>query len=95
MNEDLSKMLSNMLSNPDAMKNMLSSGGGTPSASPDELQSSIKGMMSALNSVDDRRITLLNALKPYLSPDKASGVDRAIRMLRLTKLSEVFRNERL
>ncbi len=94
MNEDLSKMLSGMLSNPDALKGML--GADTPNQSNNsgELESSIKSMMNALNSVDDRRITLLTALRPYLSPERALGVDRAIKMLRLTKLSEVFRNER-
>ena len=95
MSEDLSKMLSGMLSNPDAIKGLLGSAGGNQNSSPDELESSIKSMMSALNNTDDRRITLLTALKPYLSPERASGVDRAIKMLRLTKLSQLFRNEGL
>ena len=49
--------------------------------------------MSALNNTDDRRITLLNALRPYLSPQRAGGVDRAIRLLKLSKLSQFIRNE--
>lgn len=59
-----------------------------------DLESSVKSMMNVLNQSDDRRITLLNALKPYLSPARAGGIDRAIRILKLTKLSEVLRNER-
>jgi hypothetical protein len=94
MNEDLSKMLSNMLSNPDALKGMLGSDTPSQTNNSGELESSIKSMMNALNSVDDRRITLLTALRPYLSPERALGIDRAIQMLRITKLSEVFRNER-
>lgn len=70
-----------------------SSDAGSALMQPD-LESSVKSMMSVLNQSDDRRITLLNALKPYLSPARAGGIDRAIRILKLTKLSEVLRNER-
>ena len=42
---------------------------------------------------DDRRINLLTALKPYLSSSRSANVDKAIRLLRLTKLTETFRNE--
>jgi len=108
MNEDMSKLLSGMLQNPDAIKNLMNSIGGSssnssekaentsnsPSIQRSDLESSVKSMMSVLNQADDRRITLLNALKPYLSSSRADGIDRAIRILKLTKLSEVLRNER-
>ncbi len=98
--DDISKLISSMMQNPDALKGLLGSAPDaeksqtTPSQSGTDLESSVKSMMSVLNHTDDRRITLLNALKPYLSSQRADGIDRAIRILKLTKLSEVLRNER-
>ncbi len=125
MSQDISQLISGMLSNPDALKNLMSSMAGSSQNSPlpqdnslpaernsdreaadsfspaipdftqdSNLQSSVQSMLSALNRADDRRITLLTALKPYLSSSRASGVDRAIKILKLTKLTEVLRNER-
>lgn len=125
MSQDISQLISGMLSNPDALKNLMSSMTGNLQNSPQpqdnslpaqrdadhksaeefspvipdfsqdsNLQSSVQSMLSALNRADDRRITLLTALKPYLSSSRASGVDRAIKILKLTKLTEVLRNER-
>ncbi len=94
---DLNKLLGSMLENPDVLKGISNLGTNqSPSAdtSSSDLESSVKSMMSVLNQTDDRRITLLNALKPYLSSQRAEGIDRAIRILKLTKLSEVIRNER-
>ncbi len=99
MNDDIVKMLGNMLQNPDALKSLAGALGGSEKSEPepipqdDSLEIGIKNMMSVLNQADDRRITLLNALRPYLSPQRASGVDRAIKILRLTKLSQIMRNE--
>ncbi len=97
--DDLSKLIGNMMQNPDALKGLLSPAENSgenqaPSVPQDNPETAVKNMMSVLNQSDDRRITLLNALKPYLSPTRASGIDRAIRILRLTKLSEMLRNER-
>ncbi len=97
MNDDISKLLGSMLSNPDGLKNLLGSQGSneeSPPPSNGELESSVKSMMNILGRADDRRITLLNALKPYMSPGRADGIDRAIRILKLTKLTEVLKNER-
>lgn len=99
MNDDIVKMLSGMLQNPDTMKSLAGALGGNEKSEPeqsrgdDSLETGIKNVMSALNHTDDRRITLLNALRPYLSPQRASGVDRAIKILKLTKLSQIMRNE--
>jgi hypothetical protein len=91
----MSKLIGNMLSNPDALKGLLSSvGDDSPPPAQGELESSVKSVMNLLGRSDDRRITLLNALRPYMSPTKAEGIDRAIRILKLTKLTEVLRNER-
>ena len=98
MNEELTKMLGSLLQNPDAVKSLTGAIGSlqTSENAPDKASSTemqIKNIMSALNQTDDRRITLLNALRPYLSPQRAGGVDRAIRLLKLSKLSQFIRNE--
>ena len=97
MNDDITKLLGSMLSNPDGLKNLLGSQSipeESPPPSSADLESSVKSMMNILGRSDDRRITLLNALKPYMSPTRADGIDRAIRILKLTKLTEVLKNER-
>lgn len=95
MNEELTKLLGNLLQNPDALKGLagsVSPESETPSGG--ELESSVANMMSVLSRTDDRRINLLNAVRPFMSPGRASGIDRAIQILKLTKLTEVMRNER-
>ncbi|MBQ8588150.1 MAG: hypothetical protein IJ454_02030 [Clostridia bacterium] len=95
MNEDITKLISGMLQNPDALKGLMGSPQeNKPAPSQNDAEISMKSMMSMLNQTDDRRITLLNAIKPYMSPTRADGIDRAIRILKLTKLSEMLRNER-
>ena len=98
--DDVSRLISNLVQNPDALKGLMGSlgaGGSAPGDAPPAQGSpdaSMQSIMSALSRTDDRRITLLNALRPYLSPQRAGGIDRAIRILQLTKLSEMMRNER-
>ena len=60
-------------------------------AEPDGID--VRNMISAINNTDDRRITLLTALKPYLSSTRAVEADKAIKLLRLTKISQFLRNE--
>lgn len=99
MNDDLAKMLGSLIQNPDAIKSLAGSIGlpsqseNPPQETGGNMEMQIKNMMNVLNRADDRRISLLNALRPYLSPQRASGVDRAIRLLKLTKLSQLIRNE--
>ena len=99
MNDELTKMLGGLLQNPDALKSLAGALGAgqtnesAPAPISDSTEMQVKNMISALNQPDDRRIALLNALRPYLSPQRASGVDRAIRILKLTKLSQFIRNE--
>ena len=101
MADDMSGKIMDILSNPEMMKKLNDVMGslGAPSESENysdnssnELTASAKNIISTLNHTDDRRITLLNALKPYLRESRASGVDKAIKMLRMTKLTEVFKN---
>ena len=97
MNEELSKLLGNMLQNPDALKGLMSSGtsdNDNPIQSGGDLETSVANMMSALSRTDDRRINLLTAVRPFMSQKRAAGIDRAIQILKLTKLTEVMRTER-
>ncbi len=43
------------------------------------------------NNADDPRINLLSAVKPYLNEKRLRGAEYAIQMLRLGKMTEVFR----
>lgn len=97
--DDISRLLSGLMQNPDALKGLMSSlgaGSSQQSASSESGSSDngIQNALAALKNTDDHRITLLNALRPYLSPQKSGGIDRAIRVLQLAKLSELMRNER-
>jgi len=93
MNDDITKLISGMLQKPDAIKNLLGSASDNkPSPPQNDAEISMQNVMSMLNRTDDRRITLLNAIKPYMSPTRADGIDRAIRILKLTKLSGMLRN---
>ena len=98
-NDDISRLISNLVQNPDALKGLLGSsgtGGEVQETAPakDSADAGMQSIMSALSRTDDRRISLLNALRPYLSPQRAGGIDRAIKILQLTKLTEMMRNER-
>ena len=96
MNDDLAGLLGGLLSNPESIKrlmNSISNGESQPHEETAE-QLPIPSDFAQLSSGrDDRRINLLTALKPYLSSSRSANVDKAIRLLRLTKLTETFRNE--
>lgn len=53
----------------------------------------IKNVYDKISKVDDPRINLLTALKPYLSPRRKAKVDTAIKVANLTKLSSVISKE--
>jgi len=101
MPDDISKKISEVLSNPDMMQklgevmNSLSASNSNmpkQSEATGEITENAKNIISSLSHTDDRRITLLTALKPYLRESRASGVDTAIKILKMSKLTEVFKN---
>ncbi|MBQ2945961.1 MAG: hypothetical protein IJD95_05300 [Clostridia bacterium] len=47
-------------------------------------------LFSSFNSVDTGKISLLNSLKPYISPERQGRVDGAIRMLRIFKVASAL-----
>jgi len=93
MSEDLSKLLGNMLANPDALKNLMGSVNSQSRPLEPNGNVDIQGIMNSLNNTNDRRVTLLTALKPYLSTSKSANVDKAIQLIKMTKIAEILRNE--
>lgn len=58
---------------------------------PPQLASTIQNAADAINnSKDDHRVTLLEALRPYLNPTRVGMLDNAIRMVRFSNVSNVF-----
>jgi len=101
MTEDISKKIMDILSNPEMMQKLsdvLGNSGTSEDKSPEQKDTSsalavnAQNIVSSLNYSDDRRITLLTALKPYLRESRASGVETAIKILKMTKLTEAFKN---
>ena len=54
----------------------------------------IKSMMETLNTKNDPRSNLLYSLKPYLRSSKQSKVDQYVNLLKITQVSELFKNEK-
>ena len=97
MADDMTEKLKDLLNNPEMM-NMLSSliGSGNEkseiSSSSNDLTSSVKSVLSGLDSGSDKRINLLYALKPYMKENKSANIDKAIKMIKLTKLGSIIKD---
>ncbi len=103
MDDNMSAKLMELLNNPEAMKelsdvvskfNSNRPSVSEPSQSTEDFALKAGQLMSSINSGSDRRINLLNAIKPYLRESRASNVDKAIQMLKITKLTDILKNER-
>lgn len=115
--DDIENKISDILSDPDSMKKLMSiaqalsssspQAGGEedppshdpPPESPDlgfdpamigKLASIMQG---AAPRSDDKKSALLGALKPYLSDERQKKVDRAMNMMRMTKLAKTAFSE--
>ena len=105
---DFSEMLNGILSNPQAMQQMmalaqslgLQGQGGQPQQSapppqlpqqpsqPDPMQL-LQGFlqMSKQMGGDERQLALFQALKPFVRPDRAEKLDRAIQVAKISRLA--------
>jgi hypothetical protein len=105
MSSGFDDMLKNVLSDPGAMEkisSMLSSLGSSeekqdPSAGSDgfggmETLLKAKDMFEKVSKEDDPRLTLLNALKPYLNKKRITKVDSAIKILKVSKLAPLIKD---
>ena len=52
----------------------------------------IRRISQLMTDGSDPKINLLYALKPYMSPQRERQIDNAIKMLRMTKLTGVFKD---
>ena len=99
MADDLVEKLKQVMSNPGAMdmvSSLLNSNSNQEKRSEaqidDNFETTVKNAVSSLNYTGDNRINLLSALKPYMRQSRADNIDKAIKMLKLTKLSSVFKD---
>jgi len=100
MAEELSEKLKSLLSDPEAM-NMFGSlltnsansdNSSTNPSGEDEFAKTIKNAVSRINNGGDKRINLLNALRPYMKESRVSNIDKAVKMLKLTQLTSIFKD---
>ena len=92
MSDDISNLLGGLISNPEGIKNLMSSLNQEKDTSQ-EGSTQIPSPAKPPSFGDDKRISLLRALKPYLRSSRANSVDKAIQFIRLAKLTENLRNE--
>ena len=98
MDDNLIEKLKEMLDDPETMRSIGSLMSGTSDSLSDnqasqmEMMSKIKTVMDRMNQKDDPRINLLTALKPYMRTSRAAHMDRAIRMIQMTKMTSILRD---
>ena len=99
MADELGDKIKTLLSNPEAMNmfgsllgNSASGEVASSQSDDDEFILNVKNVISKVNSGSDKRINLLNALRPFMRDTRASNIDRAIKMLKLTQLSSLFKD---
>lgn len=106
--EQLKDMLNNGQL-PDNLKNLMSQlnqnskdskTDGLTSQSNDEIDAlamitKVKTMLDKKNRIDDPRINLLNAIKPYLNSKRQERVDGFVKVLNVTFLSTILKDENL
>lgn len=71
----------------------LSNRANSPSLNPEMFQyiSQLKGMIDDMGRANDSRSTLLLALKPYMRQTRQRGIDNAIRLLNISKMTGLFK----
>ena len=100
---DLSAMLGQLMSDPQALAGLMNmagalfsaqSGSAAPTEPAPEPSDSLPAMASqpnaAANSPDSAEAALLCALKPYLRPSRAAKIDSMLGMLQAMKLFGMF-----
>lgn len=98
MAEDFSEKIKALLSDPDAM-NMISSMLSSKDIQNDnnepqtsDYSNEISAAISKFNSIDDKRINLLKALKPYMRQSRSENIDKALKMLKITQMTSLFKD---
>ena len=63
----------------------------SPALSPEMLMMAQSIMSRMSKSGDDDRTRLLMSLKPYMNSNRQSTIDSAVKMLKLSELSDLFK----
>ncbi len=104
MADDISNKLKSLLENPEMMSligNLASEMnlGDNPASSADSAElpvedtaNTIKTALQSISTSGDNRITLLSALKPYMRESRSKHIDTAIKVLKMSKISSVFKD---
>lgn len=87
-----SDLLSSFISNSDSNSNSNTS----DNASSIDLETimKIKSIIETLNTKNDPRSNLLYSLKPYLRKSKQSKLDQYANLLKITQMTDLFKNEK-
>ena len=81
-----------LLENKDAMSEISKMfSNNTPQGNEIEMAEKISQMTRKLNEPDPK-INLLYALKPYMNPSRTNQIDKAIKMIQMTKISGFFKD---
>lgn len=76
-----------------ALLGALGGGSSSPLSALSELDPKLlqAGMelLSEYSAEDDRKVTLLNALKPFLKPERGAKIDQAVRIAKLVRVIRI------
>lgn len=98
---NLSDAIESILSDP-KMKDLMQSLSGAPASSEPESKNTampdiskimkLKGMYDSAMNASDPRVTLLTALRPYLSESRVKNLDVCIKFLRFYKIAGMLKD---
>ena len=96
-NDNIGDRISEILKNPDAVSKitqMMSGAANESTQSNDDLEMTrkISAIASKMNDKSDPKINLLYALRPYMNSARTQHIDRAIKMIKLTQITELFKD---
>lgn len=91
-----SDLLSSFISNSNSNSDSNSNSNTSDNASSIDLETimKIKSIIETLNTKNDPRSNLLYSLKPYLRKSKQSKLDQYANLLKITQMTDLFKNEK-
>lgn len=89
-----SDLLSSFISNSNSDSSSNSNTSDNASSIDLETIMKIKSIIEALNTKNDPRSNLLYSLKPYLRKSKQSKLDQYANLLKITQMTDLFKNEK-
>lgn len=98
MSGDIGDKINEILNNPDAMEQIsgMMSQMKMPSnqnSAPDvDMMEKVSKIASKMSDKSDPKINLLYALRPYMNSQRSQHIDKAIKMIQLTKITELFKD---